>query len=72
MVGDSRTDVDAARNAGIPFVGVSFGYTTIPMADLRPDLLIDVYDDLSPDIALELIGREASAPARRMAGAALP
>jgi phosphoglycolate phosphatase len=73
MVGDSRTDFDAARNAGIPFVGVSFGYTTIPMADLGPDLLIDAYDDLSPDVASGLIARDPSAPAlRRMAGAALP
>jgi phosphoglycolate phosphatase len=74
MVGDSRTDIDAARNAGIPFVGVSFGYTTVPMADLGPDLLVDAYDELLPEMASGLIRKGASvAPAvRRVAGAALP
>jgi phosphoglycolate phosphatase len=48
MVGDSRTDLDTARAAGVRFVGVSFGYTPVPMAELRPDLLIDSYDALSP------------------------
>lgn len=44
MVGDSRTDVDTARAAGIPVIGVSFGYTDIPMRDLKPDVLIDHFD----------------------------
>jgi len=43
MVGDSRTDVDTARAAGIPIIGVSFGYTDVPMRDLKPDVLIDDY-----------------------------
>ncbi|GEO99379.1 phosphoglycolate phosphatase, bacterial [Methylobacterium haplocladii] len=46
MVGDSRADVDAARAAGIPVVGVSFGYTAIPMSDLKPDRLIDHFEEL--------------------------
>ncbi len=46
MVGDSITDVDAARNAGLPVVGVSFGYTETPMKDLGPDHLIDHMDEL--------------------------
>ena len=33
MVGDSKTDIDTARNASIPVVGVSFGYTDIPIVD---------------------------------------
>ena len=40
MVGDSGTDIGTARRAGIPVVGVSFGYTDIPIADLKPDRLI--------------------------------
>ena len=48
MVGDSRTDLDTARAAGIRFVGVTFGYTPVPMAQLRPDLLIDSFDALLP------------------------
>lgn len=46
MVGDSRTDRDAARAVGIPVVGVTFGYTDTPMADLAPDALIDHFDQL--------------------------
>jgi phosphoglycolate phosphatase len=57
MLGDSQTDLDTARNAAIPFVGVSFGYTPIPMAELLPDILLDAYDELSPDTAAELLAR---------------
>jgi phosphoglycolate phosphatase len=46
MIGDSRTDVDTARAAGIPVIGVTFGYTDIPMADLAPDRVITHFDDL--------------------------
>lgn len=48
MVGDSQTDVDTARNAGTPVVAVSFGYSTVPAADLLADLLIDDFSEL-PD-----------------------
>jgi phosphoglycolate phosphatase len=50
MVGDSRTDVDTARAAGVPVVGVSFGYTNVPMRELGPDALIDHFDALAPAI----------------------
>ena len=46
MVGDSASDARAARNAGVPLVLVSFGYTDIPAADLQPDILIDHFDAL--------------------------
>ena len=36
----------AARRAGIPVVGVSFGYTDTPIAELKPDRLIDHMRDL--------------------------
>jgi len=59
MVGDSRTDLDTARAARIAFVGVSFGYTPVPMADLRPDVLVDSFDELTPDLAARLLERTA-------------
>lgn len=46
MVGDSRTDIVAARNAGIPVVAVPFGYTEVPVKDLNPDIVIDHFDQL--------------------------
>jgi len=46
MVGDSRTDIVTAQNAGIPVVAVPFGYTDVPVKDLDPDLVIDHFDDL--------------------------
>jgi phosphoglycolate phosphatase len=46
MVGDSGTDIGAARRAGISVVGVSFGYTDVPIADLKPDRLIGHMKDL--------------------------
>lgn len=43
MVGDSETDVLTARAAGVPVIGVSFGYTDVPMRALNPDAVIDHY-----------------------------
>ena len=40
MVGDAGTDIGVARRAGVPVIGVSFGYTEVPIADLKPDRLI--------------------------------
>jgi phosphoglycolate phosphatase len=46
MIGDSRTDIVTAQNAGIPVVAVPFGYTDVPVRELGPDLVIDHFDDL--------------------------
>jgi phosphoglycolate phosphatase len=54
MVGDSINDVLAARNAGVPIVLVSFGYTDIPLEELDRDILIDRFDQL-PEATLALI-----------------
>lgn len=48
MVGDSETDVLAARAAGIPIIGVTFGYTPTPVETFKPDALIDRFDALIP------------------------
>jgi phosphoglycolate phosphatase len=55
MVGDSASDARAARNAGVPLVLVSFGYTDVPAAELDPDRLIDHFDEL-PDACRQLLG----------------
>lgn len=45
MVGDSDNDILASRAADIPVIGVSFGYSKAPVAELDPDMVIDHYDD---------------------------
>jgi phosphoglycolate phosphatase len=46
MVGDAGTDIGVARRAGVPVIGVSFGYTEVPIAELKPDRLIHHMRDL--------------------------
>lgn len=51
MVGDSGPDVGVARRAGIPVVGVAFGYTEVPIAELKPDAVIPHMRDLPAAVA---------------------
>jgi phosphoglycolate phosphatase len=46
MVGDSADDIKVARAAGIPVIGVTFGYAHTPVAQLDPDRTIDHFDEL--------------------------
>jgi phosphoglycolate phosphatase len=46
MVGDAGPDIGVARRAGVPVIGVEFGYTEVPIADLKPDRLIGHMSDL--------------------------
>jgi len=55
MVGDAGTDVGVARRTGVPVIGVSFGYTETPIAELKPDRLIDHMRDLPA--AVESLGK---------------
>jgi phosphoglycolate phosphatase len=66
MVGDSRADVDTARSARVPIIGVTYGYTPVPMADLAPDLLLDSFDDFTPSL-VEALLRGAPRRSRRPA-----
>ena len=51
MVGDAGTDVGAARRAGVPVIGCTFGYTDVPIAELNPDHLIDHMRELPAAVA---------------------
>ena len=62
MIGDSATDVNAARNAGVPVVAMSFGYTPIPARDLGADGVLDRFDELPAWIG-EFVGRTAKTSA---------
>ncbi len=46
MIGDSATDVGAARAARVPVILVSFGYTDTPARDLGADAVIDDFAEL--------------------------
>lgn len=46
MVGDAGPDVGVARRTGIPVIGVTFGYTETPIADLKPDIVIGHMQEL--------------------------
>ena len=60
MVGDSQTDLLAARAAGLPCVLVSFGYTRVAARELGAEAVIDHMDELGA--ALARLGR--ATPAR--------
>src|ERR1700754_1526860 len=60
MVGDAGTDIGVARRAGVPVIGVSFGYTEVPIAELKPDRLIHHMRDLPAAVGELNSGRHAS------------
>jgi phosphoglycolate phosphatase len=47
LVGDSITDADTARAAGVPFVEVSFGFSDRPLGQLGADAVVDRFSDLA-------------------------
>jgi phosphoglycolate phosphatase len=57
MVGDAGPDIGVARRAGVPVIGVTFGYTDVPMADLKPDRLIGHMSELPGAVDALIVGR---------------
>ena len=55
MVGDSQTDIDTAKAAGIPVVAVDFGYTDRHVSEFEPSKVISHFDELTLDLAERLI-----------------
>ncbi len=55
MVGDSRTDIDTAKAAGIPVVAVDFGYTDLPVQHYEPSRVISHYDEFTLSMAEQLL-----------------
>jgi phosphoglycolate phosphatase len=51
MVGDSLSDIRAARQAGMPVIAVDFGYSAEPVATLAPDAVISRFGQLPKTIA---------------------
>ena len=60
MVGDAGPDIGVARRAGIPVIGVEFGYTEVPIADLRPDRVISHMRQLPAAVQALMLQRNSS------------
>jgi phosphoglycolate phosphatase len=60
MVGDAGPDIGVARRAGIPVIGVEFGYTEVPIADFRPDRLIGHMRDLPGAVESLIVHRSTA------------
>ena len=54
-VGDSQTDVDAALDAGLPVVAVTYGYHRFDPSAAKPDVFIDNFSAL-PETLLRMTG----------------
>ncbi len=48
MIGDSEIDIQTAKAAGVPSIGVSFGYTDRHVSHFGPDHVVDHFDDVWP------------------------
>jgi len=71
MIGDSVTDLLAAKGAGVPSILVRFGYAARSLDGIAPDATIDHFDELVPTAArlleaahLGTTGRDRAGPAR--------
>lgn len=60
MIGDSLNDMAVARNAGIPSIGVPFGYSDVPVAELEPTRIIAHFDELTPALVEDLLATRRS------------
>ena len=48
MIGDSETDIKAAKAANVPVIALDFGYSLEPVANFHPDAIVSSYDELLP------------------------
>jgi phosphoglycolate phosphatase len=55
MIGDSVTDIDTAKAAGIPVVAVDFGYSDRPVVEYEPSHIISHFDELTLPLVERLI-----------------
>ena len=43
MIGDGHNDVAVAKNANVPCIALSWGYSRVPLETLNPELIIDSF-----------------------------
>jgi phosphoglycolate phosphatase len=59
MVGDAGPDIGVARRAGVPVIGVEFGYSEVPIAELKPDLLIGHMNQLPAAVETLMLSQKS-------------
>jgi len=70
MIGDSVTDLRAAKGAGVPSILVRFGYAARSLDGIAPDASIDHFDELVPTAARLLEAARLGTTGRGRAGRA--
>ncbi|CAL1691374.1 N-acetylmuramic acid 6-phosphate phosphatase [Brevundimonas subvibrioides] len=55
MIGDAAPDAGTAKDANIPCVLVSFGYTPIPVEDLGGDIIVDAFEDVEEAVDMIVV-----------------
>jgi phosphoglycolate phosphatase len=64
MIGDSVSDIAMAKTAGVPVIGVEYGYTDTPIGKLGADRVIGSLGDLPAAVFELLDARAATIPVR--------
>lgn len=59
MIGDTGIDIAAARAAGVPVIGCTFGYSEVAIETLQPDAVIAHYCELGAAVRA-LLARSAA------------
>ncbi|MGE6743964.1 HAD family hydrolase [Allorhizobium pseudoryzae] len=60
LIGDSVNDIMAAKNAKVGSVGVTFGYSDVPIAELQPTRIIDHFRQLTPELVEAVMAENAA------------
>lgn len=55
MFGDSRTDIDTAKAAGIPVIAVDFGYSDRHVREFEPSHIVSHFDEVTPDLVAKML-----------------
>jgi phosphoglycolate phosphatase len=59
MIGDSRTDIDTAKAAGVPVIAVDFGYSDRHVREFEPSRVISHFDEVTTGLVEELLRASA-------------
>lgn len=55
MIGDAEPDIGCARDAGLPVIGVTYGYTPVPVEEMLPDVIVDAFADIEEAVDMIVV-----------------